>query len=160
ACLYFARFILRTSVSGSDLPSTVRPVERQVKWSASTLVIVLVAESFCPSGRVATTLAVQVLGAPLLQIAWAKPPVESKVQETMLLFAASQPIHCVPPAIGTPLLVLAKDATRKFWFSAQVKEISACSAFLASSTHSPTSQVIGCKNCAWVEGVATASRTL
>src|SRR4051794_10342776 len=87
----------------------------QVKWSSSTLVMMLVLDTFWPSRSVEVLVTVH-LSPSLLQAPSLKPPVESKDQERTCLPAASQPIHWMPPPTGTSFSVVPKEATRKFWF--------------------------------------------
>src|SRR5262249_16393392 len=105
-----------TPVSGIALPSTERLVDCQVRRSASTLLIVPVPRPFLPSRSVAVPLTVP-LSPSRLQSPSVKLPLELNDHERMRLAAPSQPIHCVPPATGTSLRVVANDETRKLSFS-------------------------------------------
>ena len=65
----------------------------------------------------------------LFQVASAKPPSESNVQERIVLAAASQPMICMPDISMRSSTSTVNERTRKFWFFAQLhsKSMRACS---------------------------------
>src|SRR5690606_27523466 len=76
------------------------------------------------------------------QVASAKPPSESNVQERMHPAFGSQPIICTPLSTTSSPTVIANDRRRKFWFLVHSTSVS-IDMVSSSSIHDPTSHSSG-----------------
>src|SRR5215510_15667099 len=119
--LHLSRFILPFGRSGSEVPSTIRSVDCQVRVSPSTCVMIVVAVTCLPSLRVDVVLMIHCCPS-LLQIPSPKPPLSSKLQDRIWWATGSQPIHWLALPTGRSFRVVVRDATMKFWWAAQVKD--------------------------------------
>src|SRR5215831_16863644 len=130
------RFILISPTSGSALPSSVRSFDRHVIASGPLRVMMFVAASFFPSGRIAFVLIIH-WSPSLLQVFSPTEPSGAKLQEWILEVAGSHPIHSVERDTKVSFTVTSCVEIRKLPSCDHSKVAWSISGPSPSSTHSP-----------------------